>query len=239
MKRLAWLFLMGAGCTAHFERAEMQERLHRAQPLFTDWDVERIEQLKPQLPMPFRLAVAPPVNWSGDPTSERELQEIKAWGEKLEKAGVITDLVVIPSMLLQMAHEKYGQGHLKAIRAASARFHADAVLVLATVTDVDAYVNPLSVLYLTIVGMMVVPGSHREALTLVEGVLLDNRNEYLYTAVVAEGKGFTTGPLVGIEDADAIRDSRVAALRSFGEEFVKKASAVRPAPSYRRYETPK
>jgi hypothetical protein len=233
------LLLAAAGCASGFNRAAMQEKLWDGKPVFTDEDVRRIEQLKPQLSVPFRLAVAPPLHpgWCA-PETEGETEEILAWGERLKKEGVVSEFVLIPRMLFGLKPTHPHEGYLKAARAAAARCRADALLVLSSVTDVDRYVNPLAVLNLTLVGMVVVPGHHREALTILEGVVLDNRNEYLYFTASAEGTGSTIAPLANIDERDAIRRSRRQALRSFGDALAREAGRVRLVPPGPRYETP-
>lgn len=216
-------------------------RLQQDEPIFTDQDLQRIEQIKPQLPTPFRLAVAPPQSWRHEPTSEEELKALQEWGDQLKQEGIVSEFILLPTMLLHMAGEKYREGYLKSVRAAAARCRADAVVLVQTVTEVDSYVNPLSILDLTIAGMWIVPGHHREALTIVEGIVMDNRNECLYAAIVAEGKGSTLAPLMYADRDDAIRRSRVAAFRAFGKELVTRSRGLHGAafdPAGRRYETP-
>jgi len=112
------------------------------------------------------------------------------------------------------------------------------VLILRSVTDVDSYINPLGLLDLTIAGMWLVPGHHKDALTIVEGVLIDNRNQFLYFAGSAEGTGSTFGPLAVIEERDAIRESRRNALHAFGERLARQAREARASVPGPRYETP-
>ena len=112
------------------------------------------------------------------------------------------------------------------------------MLVVASATEVDRYFNVLSVLYLSIVGAWIVPGTHKDALTLMEGVLLDNRNEYLYASVQAEGKGGVCAPSLYAEDSDAMKKSRLAAMKAFGQEFTRRACRLSPSPRGDRYETP-
>jgi rhombotail lipoprotein len=208
------------GCAASFNREALQARLRAEDPIFVDEDVRRIEQLKPQLRLPFRLAVPPPLPF-GD-WSEAERREIESWAAPLQKAGVISDLILIPAMLID--RRQAGKPLAKRIHTAAARFQADAVLLMAMATDVDTYANPLSLLYLTLVGMWVVPGTHHEALTMIEGVLVDNRNGYIYAAAHAEGTGTVCGPLTSVESAGAVRESYLAALQEFGKSFVAQTS---------------
>lgn len=236
--------LIGAaatGCQTGFDRAAMSSQMDQEQPLvFDDAEILRIEQAKPQLQCPFRLAVLPPSLFNArsyhEPgETEGQRREILAWGEKLRKEGILSDLIIIPEILTQQFRSR---NSVKDLRVAAARLQADAVLILRSSTDVDAYVNPLSVLNLTIVGMFIAPGHHRDALTIVEGMVVDNRNQYVYFAGSAEGKGTTLAPLASVEARDAVRDSRCEALKAFGDLLVKESRRLQGAGSGPRYETP-
>ncbi len=224
------LSLAAWGCGQHeFDRTEMIARLRQDEPLFTDQDVLKIEQLKPQLPPKFRLAVAPPASWRSEPSSDEELRQIEAWAEGLQQAGVVSECFLLPSMLLERRSESHPKEYLKSIRVAAARCRADAVLLLGTVTDVERSVNPMSLFDLTIIGAWLVPGHEREALTITEGVLFDNRNEYVYLTAVAEGRGGTVASFVHARDEVAIRRSRAQSFQAFGEKFLRKAKELGPA----------
>lgn len=116
---------------------------------------------------------------------------------------------------------------LRARRAAAARVQADALLTISIVTAVDEYTNPLAFLNLTIVGMWLAPGHHCDALAMVEGAMLDNRNEYLYAFARGEAQEKLVRPLMCVESRRAVRSSRLRALQRFGREFIKQASQLR------------
>jgi len=231
MKRLMallWIGVSAVGCATGFNAVDMEAALQEERKLFTDDDdVTKIEQLKPQIKAPFRLAVAPPIQVTGrywhDPRGlmEGERDEILAWGEKLKKEGIVSELLMIPNMLMDLGVTRNGASYVKAVRVAAARLQADAVLFLRSVTDTESYANPLAVLDCTIVGMFLVPGHHREALTILEGMIIDNRNQFLYFASSAEGTGSATAPLAMFDARDAIAESRRNALRAFGDLLLK------------------
>jgi rhombotail lipoprotein len=235
----------GAGCSTGFHTNVMQEALEEDRRVFTDdLDVLKIEQLRPQIQFPIRLAVVPPARlsqryWreSSAPT-EGEREELLALGEKLKKEGVVSEFILIPEMLLDNSVDRHRAGYFKSVRIAAARLRADAVLIMRSVTDVDAYVNPLAVLDLTIVGLYLIPGHHKDALTITEGMVIDNRNQFLYFAGSAEGKGTTTGPIGVIEERDAVGESRRASMHAFGETLVLEARRARSYVPGPRYETP-
>ena len=239
-KLIAILFVgvAAAGCSTSFNRLAMEQELQGEQRIvFDDVDVLKIEQLRPQIQFPIRLAVVPPARVSPrywqEGSAKGEHEELMALGEQLKKEGIVSSFTVIPQILLQGSDQS-----LKAIRLAAARMGADAVLILRSVTDVDSRMNPLSVLNVTIVGMWLIPGHHTDALTMVEGMVIDNRNQFLYFAGSAEGLGSTYGPALVIQDRDAIGESRRNALHSFGEVLIKEARQAKTYVPGPRYETP-
>jgi len=219
-----------AGCSTGFDRQAMNAEMDEEQPLvFDDADVLRAEQARPQLQFPIRLAVVPPTMFNRRGTGDRretegQRKEIMAWGDKLRDAGVVSDLFIIPELLLSTVHT---QSYLKDIRIAAARLQADAVLILRSSTDVDSYANLLCALDLTFVGMFVVPAHQKDALTIVEGMVLDNRNQYVYLAGSAEGMGTSFGPLVMVDERSAVRESRIEALKAFGDLLLREGRRLR------------
>jgi len=236
MKKLMALLVMGTasvGCATGFNSAEMREALQEERKLFSDDDdVAKIEQLKPQLKLPFRLAVAPPLqvrqHYWHEPRGlmEGERDEIMAWGERLKKEGVVSEFILIPPMLMDLSASRQPTSYVKAVRLGAARVQADAVLFLRSVTDTNSYANVLSVLDITLVGMFLVPGHQRDALTILEGMIVDNRNQYVYFATSVEGSGSATAPLAMFDQRDAVAESRKNALRAFGEQLVKDGRRV-------------
>lgn len=227
-------FLMAlAGCATGYNRGEMDAALESSKPAYvsSDLSVEEIEQMKPQLTLPARIAVAPPVQayrrWWGQDSlnawTPEEVAVIESWQEPLRAAGIAEALLVLPSALVKDCEPRDAVCTLNAQRAAAARTHSDALLVVNLATATDEYVNPASALYLTIIGMWLVPASHRDALTVAEGVLIDNRNEYLYAFARGEGETKSVRPAMYTDTLGVVNASRVEALKSFGVAFLEQA----------------
>lgn len=247
MKALAPLLALAAvGCSAAFNRAAMSDQLWEGEKVFTDADVARIEQLKPQLSIPFRLAIAPPLreDWHGGPPRPgSERAEVVGAFEPLVNAlvgsGVVSEVIFLPRMLLGTPVQgRQARDYFKAVRVAAARVQADAVLLLSSVTEVEAGANLWSLLDLTLIGTCLAPGHTLEALTLLEGILIDNRNEYVYWTGSVEGTGISVGSLMGVREDKAVRDARGAALAAFGALLSKEAPRLKPGPPGPRYDTP-
>lgn len=238
LRRLAIGLALGAslGCSTGFSRGAMETSLRANSPAYVSGglSVEEAEKLSPQVSLPMRLVVAPPTasyrqGW-GSPTldawSPEEVAEINGWGEALREAGVVADLTILPASLVEDCRQDDPGCRLRVQRTAAARIQADSLLVINLATAVDEYANAASALNMTIVGMWLIPGHHRDALTIAEGVLIDNRNEYVYAFARGEGEARTLRPLVYADPWKAVRPSRQAALSAFGERFVKQASLL-------------
>jgi rhombotail lipoprotein len=229
------------GCSTGFDRQAMNVQMEAEQPLlFDDADVLRAEQIRPQLQFPIRLAIVPPAmfnRWDHADRKETEGQrkEIMSWGEKLRDAGIVSDFFILPQILTSQVHT---QSFMKDLRVAAARLQADAILILRSSTDVDSYVNVLGILDLTILGMFVAPAHEKDALTIVEGMVLDNRNQYVYLAGSAEGTGSSFGPLATVNETSAVQESRVVALRSFGDLLLKEGRRLRDGAPGSPYSSP-
>lgn len=221
------------GCATGYNRGEMNSALESAKPTYvsTELTVEQIETMKPQLKLPARIAIAPPVQayqrwWGGDSLSTwspEEVAVLESWQEPLRAAGVASDVLILPSALVKDCEVRDSLCRLNSQRAAAARARADALLILNFATATDQYVNPASALYITIIGLWVVPATHRDALTVAEGALLDNRNEYLYAFARGEGESKSVRPAMYADTAAVVNSSRVEALKSFGKAFLEQA----------------
>ena len=225
------------GCAKGFNRGQMDSALRASSPRYTSsgLSVEEIEKLQPQVKLPIRLAVAPPLfadrRWSRsdqlDSWSPGESSEIESWEQRLRSEGVVREVVLLPPLLVEACKSDDPGCVTRARRAAAARLQADALLVLNVATDVDEYVNPASILDLTLVGLWVIPGHHVDALTIIEGAMIDNRNEYLYVLARGEGEERMLRPFAYARAEHAVQRSRRQALASFGDAFVREASQLK------------
>jgi len=191
---------------------------------FSSKNVQEIESIRPQLHAPFRLAVAPPLwrndlRWTG-----AERTEIESWKREFVDAGLASDVVLIPSITYEMGSGTPA-GRLEQVREAAARHHADALLLIRDVDDQSSWSNALSLLDLTIVGCWLVPGHSAEAVSMMQALVVDNRNEYLYASCEAEGACATTKPVAYLDTRKLRTDARVAALRELKTGLLCRAKA--------------
>lgn len=181
--------------------------------------LEEIEGLEPQLRFPIVLAVSQPSSGSG--WSRDEIEIIESWEPSLRASGFVEHIVILPESLSGTCGYRmsYHCG-IDRNRRAAARFHADALLLISAQTEVDSFANAAAFLNATIVGIWLVPAHHRHATTVLEGTLIDNRNEYLYAFARAYGRTRLVRPLAYANWQKASKRSRIKALREFGERML-------------------
>lgn len=231
------IMILTSGCAGKgFNRGEMVKVEEGTRPTYLSKSIsiEEIEKLKPQIHLPFKLAVAQPqmsYGWRWDANnywSSEEISEIESWAAPLQKAGVVSELFILPSNLPEICPKKDAKcTKADYARASAARVQADTLLMINLATAVDEYANPASLLNLTIVGMWLAPGHHRDALTIAEGVLIDNRNEYLYAYARGEAEEGTIRPYMFADSRNAVRTSRLHAIQALGQEFIKQANKLK------------
>lgn len=221
-----------SGCATGFDRGALRERLASEPLQVTEQDIKAALELKPQLRFPFKLGVylqaesrgpsygypsgLRPGEWRW---TEADKSEILSWRKPLTKEGIVSDMFLISDVASAGTD-------LKNVRLAAAQHGADAVLIIRGASQVDRYVNPLSVLYLTIVGNWIVPGSNVDALMMVQGALWDVANGYLYATTDAEAETKKTGPSMLLDDRGPLAESRKKALEDFGVEFTRRLRSL-------------
>lgn len=218
---IALIFLL-ASCAKGtvFNAQEMESKMPSESLEYKEQlSLQEIEKLKPQLKFPIILAVTQPSRWKG--WTVDEIKVIESWGAPLKKIGFIKELIILPE---SFSHHCGWQSSyfckISADRKTAARFNADALLVMSTNTENDSYSNPLSIFNVTIIGMWIAPGHHRNSHTIVEGTLIDNRNEYLYAFARAHGEEKKVRPYVYTDWDLSMKDSRLKALKKFGEKMI-------------------
>ncbi|MBB3060437.1 hypothetical protein [Microbulbifer rhizosphaerae] len=184
--------------------------------------VEEIRKLRPQAKPPIKVAVIPPHRWKSVSVEERKI--IEKWGEKLKETGFVKSMEIVPQSLRSNCNYRSDSGcYLQESRLAGARLRADAILFLNDSTVTDQYVNPASILNLTIVGMWFVPAHHRDSYSVYEASLFDIDNGYLYTVAEGYGEHKTVRPYMYTDWTTGKEEARLEALEKLGERLLAKA----------------
>lgn len=212
-----------SGCAHGFDRDALRERLNDG-TLQTDADIAAARALKPQLRLPCRMAVylQPSRNrdWHWTPEDRAAMEQ---WAATLKQEGIVAEVIPLPEMLVK-------DGNLKELRLAAARCGADVLFVVHGAAQTDSYKNFAAVFDVTVVGGFVVPGSHKDTLFLMEGLLLDVENGYIYTGMQAEGVGKIIRPSFMIEERDAIVKAKTKTVAQFGENMLQRMRTLATCP---------
>ena len=224
VKKCWWLALaLGlSGCLTSrgFNRNLLETQLNEGSAKITEDEIKHIKTLEAQLHFPCRIAVALKRGSSCWRWTPKDRQCMEAWSDALRKEGIASDVIYMSTM--------FSQGdNLQELRAAAAKHGADALLVLKGAAVTDSYMNPAALFNVTVVGGFVVPGSHRDALFVMEGGLVDVNNGFLYASMEAEGEGHTLAPTFIIEERDAIERAKHEALVAFGPELMRRLRGLR------------
>lgn len=224
------LIVSGCSSARGFDRGALSKALAPAAPA-TEEDIQRVLDLRPQLPRPFKLGIFFRLGtdtatdrypyrrevWSWQPSDKQKILDI---GQSLQGDGRVTETVFIS------AETSAGQD-LKSIRLAAARHGVDAVLVVSGVADVDRYNNALGPTYALIVTPLFVPGTVVDALFVSHAGLWDVRNEFLYSSAEADGLASQTRPAAMAREDTVIslaRQRSIAQLSESVEQHIRNLS---------------
>jgi hypothetical protein len=197
-----------------FDRGELQNDVS-PDALVTEEEIQRVIDLKPQLPRPFKLGIylAHPISrhwrssWDWRPSDKDAILGV---GKSLQRTGLVSETIFISPATAQ--DEK-----LKSVRLAAARHGVDAVLVVSGVSDIDRYNNALGVAYALIVTPLFVPGTIVDGIFISHAGLWDVRNGFLYASVETDGESSTTGPAAFVDEAMVVRDAKERSIASMAE----------------------
>lgn len=213
-------FILLTSCSANKNiKSELNSNLAKNSIQINSTSIEEARKLKPQIKPPIKIAVSHPRS-SYKEWTLKEIKEIEAWLPKLKAAGLANDIVIIPSSLQSQCCEN----NLNDIRTAAAKLQADAVLVIGESTDTDSYLNPLSFLNITIIGMWLIPGHHRDSYVIFEASLIDTNNGYIYGIARGEGEAKMIRPFMYADRTTGQSEARLQALASLGNDIAEKAN---------------
>lgn len=207
------------GCTASrgFDRGSLRNQLTSSQKQVTEEDIKKVFAIKPQLTMPFKLAVYfAPTRWGWLGDDKNKLLELAA---DLKAKHIVSDMFVLNDALLEGSDNK-------AIRLAAARAGADAVLIVNGISDIDEYNNPLAASYILLVTPFFVPGSEADAIFMMNASMWDVRNQYLYLSVEAESSASETRPAFFIEPSRVVRNAKNTAVSALAKELAARLNSM-------------
>ena len=230
------LVLVLAGCTSSgFDRVALREELRELDQVeVIDSKVAEAPERDAQLSLPVRLGVVlrpragrerlaadntrsvRPAEWRWEREDE---QTILLWMEALKREGIVSDAFIVPS-------EPVPGSDWEGLRREAKENGAGAVLVISGISDVERYANYLSLLYVSGLGLWMVPGTNVDSIFLMDGAMWDVKGQHLYLRVESEGLSSSEGPAQLLKDEEVTDKAKRLALDSFGPELQRRMRAV-------------
>lgn len=215
------LLLTVSGCTASrgLDREALLESIRHRPDVSTTQTMGTALTPDIRLPSPYRLAlffqhkeVPSSAEFKKVDWVSADAHVIRQALEPFKERGTLQETFLLANSSVQ------GRT-VRDIRAAAARYDADAVLIVDGGSTVDRYNNGHAWWYVTGFGAYLAHGTESHALVMMEGTLWDVRSGHLYASPRAEGESTLVGPATSLEDRDAIAEAKRVALIKFGKEL--------------------
>ncbi|MEK6633265.1 MAG: hypothetical protein AABY94_08095 [Nitrospirota bacterium] len=227
VQRIQWLFpilcITLSACSTHqgFDRAGMQDTLLQrmnlagAREIKTTETKNAIENRSP-FAGPFRLGVyfvrtefpTRQSVQSGEWLSAEKDQLVQRLAQ-LRNDQILREVVVLAEPTVHTLTPQE-------LRQASVRYGIDVLLLIDGIGAADRHNNAYALLYPTLLGAWLAPGTVIDALFILDGTLWDLRTDKLLDRQTAEGRAQRTGAVVLVEDADALKEAKGRAIDAFG-----------------------
>lgn len=203
-----------------FDREGIQKALHQRLTLSGERESTDPKEQLSLLTGPFRLGIyfvrtefptrqsVQPVEWL---SVEKDLliQQLKP----LRDDRIVREIVTLAeSTALNLSRRE--------LRQAAVRYGIDVLLLVDGIGAVDRHNNAYSLLYPTILGAYLAPGTISDALFVIDGRVWDVRTDAVGDRKTAEGTAQQIGTAVMVEDADALRAAKHRSIEGFGAVVV-------------------
>ena len=223
------LFVTLSACSTSkgFDRPGIYESLHQRPPVAGEHEPTDSPAQRIALPEPFRLGVYFVHTELPTRRSVRTVEWLSAERDRLIQrlAPLRSDQIVHDVILL--AEPTVLNPTIRELRLAAGRYGMDALLIIDGIGAVDRFNNAYSVLYPTIIGAWLAPGTVSDALFVLDGTLWDLRSDTTLDRLTAEGRAQRTGPAILVEDTDVLTEAKHRAIDAFGAQFVEHLRALK------------
>lgn len=230
-QRLQWLLpilcitLSACSTSQGFDRAGMQDTLHQRLDLVGEREFKTPEtknaiENRPPFAGPFRLGVyfvrtefpTRQSVQSGEWLSAEKDQLVQRLAQ-LRNGQILREIVVLAEPAVRTLTPQE-------LRQASVRYGIDVLLLIDGVGAVDRHNNAYALLYPTVLGAWLAPGTVIDALFILDGMLWDLRTDTKLDGQTAEGQAQRIGAVVLVEDADVLKEAKGRAIDAFGGTLV-------------------
>jgi hypothetical protein len=191
-------------------------------------EVDRLLALKPNARTPAKVVLFElPSSGPTRITSSLKWLALRAktsgyMKDALEKSGIFQSVDFLPEMLLPAGR----RADLKTVRVAAARAQADGVLIYTTEAGYDYKANGWAILYPTLIGLAVAPGSDLSSIAISKAVLLDVHTGYIYAVLESYAEQSQSGAWAGLDWEGQEFDVRAKSVQSLADETAAKAKAL-------------
>lgn len=112
------------------------------------------------------------------------------------------------------------------LRQAAARYGADVLLLVDGAGAVHRRNNAYALLYPTVLGAWLAPGTIIDALFIIDGILWDLRTDTFPGRQTAEGQAQRTGAVIMVEDTDALHEAKDRAIDVFSRSVADRVRSL-------------
>ena len=217
---LGLIVTVSAGCASSqgFNRAAMIETLH-VDPT-PDQNNEPLANQSSRLSTPFRLGIFFEDHNIPAGQSIRKVEWLSAdRSQLLREFAPLQDEQILRDTFVLMDATLRGDD-IRGIRQAGARYGSDLVLIVRGAAAVDRYNNRYALLYPTLIGAYLAPGTESDGLVMVTGSLWAVRSEWHAPIQTVEGASKVVGSAVLVDDSTALQEAKEQAIRALGMRMV-------------------
>jgi hypothetical protein len=192
-------------------------------------EVDRLLGLKPKTPVPARVLLyqVPSTGRSNVASPLKVLELREATGQQMRKAlqatGVFLSVDFLPEILLPSG----APADLKTVRIAAARAQADAILVYSTEAGYERKPNDWALLYATLIGAFIAPGTDQTSMAVSKAVLLDVPTGYIYFVTEDYGSESVRGPVAALDAEELEYGTRLKSLGELSTDVAGRVAALR------------
>lgn len=230
------LFIALSACSTsqEFDRAGMQNALHQQLDLGSERAAKNSKNpsvSNPPVAGPFRLGVYFVRTEFPTGQSIQSAEWLSAEKDRLvQRLSQLRDDRIVREVVV-LAEPTVRTLTRQELRQAAVRYGVDVLLLVDGVGAIYRQNNAYALLYPTVLGAWLAPGTMIDALFIIDGVLWDLRTDTIPDRQTAEGQAQRIGAVVMVEDTDALKEAKGRAIDAFGGRLVDRLRLLTAKPS--------
>lgn len=209
-----------------FDRTDMQNTLHQRLELGPEHQTRNRTEHHPPPADPFRLGVYFVQTEFPSRESIRSAEWLSTEKDRLAQGLAQLRDDRIAREIVILAEPTVRTLTRQELRQAAARYGVDVLLLVDGVGAVSRRNNAYALLYPTVLGAWLAPGTVIDALFIIDGVLWDLRTDMIPGRQTAEGQAQRTGAVVMVNDTDALNEAKDRAIDAFGRNITDRVRSL-------------